>query len=57
MRYCPVCNKSVESATGHVGDAPGGDVLISTFVEYCPELDSTGFPCLHIFTSKVELST
>ena len=44
---CPNCDIEFENA--HVGDACGGDVLVSTWVEYCPK-------CLYQNSSKIELS-
>ena len=44
---CPNCNVGFE--TTHVGDAYAGDVLVTTWVEYCPE-------CLYINDSRISLS-
>jgi len=44
---CPKCNTEMD--TVHIGDANGGDVLVSVSVEYCPE-------CLYIGYDKVTLS-
>ena len=44
---CPDCNIKLEQS--HVSDVDSGDVLLSAWVEYCPE-------CLYINSSDVKLS-
>ena len=47
MKECPDCKIEFEDA--HVGDANGGDILVTTFVEYCPK-------CLYVNHYEVEIS-
>jgi len=44
---CPNCNIEFENAGN--SDTQSGDILISTWVEYCPI-------CLYIFDSGVDIS-
>lgn len=44
---CPNCNIDFERA--HISDAYAGDILMSVWVEYCPE-------CLYQHDSDIKLS-
>ena len=43
------CCEKTPHEHAHVGDANGGNILVSTYVTYCPE-------CLTIHDSRINLS-
>ena len=47
MEICSDCKIELDSA--HVGDANAGDILVTTYVEYCPK-------CLYIYSTEVKIS-